>query len=210
MTKSTNPHTTRETWLKEAAEFMRPWLSAQGAPMPEKFYVTCSWNKGSGDKGIGQCFAPECCDEGVPHMSVCPTQGEPIRVLDILLHEMIHAAVGVEEGHKGRFKTVAKGLGLAGKMTATIAEPGTELYTNLEMLAQKLGPYPHSALRPPAKKGKGKGGSGWVRLKSTTDEDYRVVVSPKIMAEKGAPLDPWGLEMIPVDQDGDSDEGGEE
>lgn len=193
-------HTSRETWLQEAAEIMAPWFKEHGAKMPKKYYVTCGWNKGSSDKGIGQCFSPECCEEGVPHMSVSPCQGDPMRVLDILLHEMVHAAVGIECGHKGEFKRVAQAFGLEGKMTATFVTPGTDLYKRLEEVNKQLGPYPHSALRAPAKK-KGKGGSGWLRMVSETDETYKVVISPKTLEEHGAPLDPWGVEMVLVEKD---------
>lgn len=122
-------------------------------------------------------------------------------MLDILLHELIHAAVGTEEGHRGEFKRVALALGLQGKMTATIAEPGTELHGKLSRIARELGPYPHKALNKNTgteKRKKEKKG-GWVRLMSETENEYRVVISPKQLEEHGVPRDPWGDEMVPVE-----------
>ncbi len=45
---------------------------------------------------------------------------DPSRVLDVLLHEMIHAAVP-EAGHRRPFRKLAIRCGLTGKMTATVA-----------------------------------------------------------------------------------------
>lgn len=64
--------------------------------------------------------------------------------MGILLHELIHAAVGLKCGHKGAFKRVALSLGLTGKMTSTV--PGPALIKDLQALADTLGEYPHAAL----------------------------------------------------------------
>jgi hypothetical protein len=50
---------------------------------------------------------------------VSPVIADSMRVAGILAHELIHASVGVEHGHKGPFRQMAKALGLEGKMTAT-------------------------------------------------------------------------------------------
>ncbi len=47
----------------------------------------------------------------------CQLESTPNR--HVLLHEMIHAAVGIDAGHKGPFKRAAIAVGLAGPMTAT-------------------------------------------------------------------------------------------
>jgi hypothetical protein len=65
-------------------------------------------------------------------------------VLATLVHELVHASVGTECGHKGPFRTLALALGLAGKMTATVAGP--ELLALLGALALELGPYPHARI----------------------------------------------------------------
>jgi len=77
---------------------------------------------------------------------------DPSRVLDVLLHEMIHAATP-GEGHRGMFRTLAKRVGLAGRMTATVAGP--QLKQRLEkLLADDLPPMPpgYGDLAPERKK----------------------------------------------------------
>jgi hypothetical protein len=128
-------------------------------------------------------------------MFICPTQDEPIRVLDILLHELIHAQVGTAAGHKGPFKKLMKEFGLVGKATATYAEEGSELWLKLSRIATELGPYPHKKMTP-IKKETGRGSmGGWIRLKSTQDPEFKVLCSPKMIAEVGWPRDPWGEKM---------------
>jgi hypothetical protein len=56
----------------------------------------------------------------------------------------VHHAVGVECGHKGPFRKLAKAVGLEGKMTATTASK--PLAERLHALCVKLGPYPHAKL----------------------------------------------------------------
>jgi hypothetical protein len=192
---------TREQWLEQATELMRPWLDGEGAPLPEKILVSCGFTKGKGnDKGIGQCFDAECCEEKVYQIFISPCQEETTRVLDILLHELIHAAVGIKEGHKGRFKSVATNLGLTGKMTATVCEEGSELHSKLLKIQDKLGKYPHSALvLKKQEKGEKKKTNSWIRLQSTYNNKYRITISAKMLEEHGNPLDPWGKEMEEIE-----------
>lgn len=200
--------TTREEWLHKAIKEMRPWFEEKGFPLPKKMGISCGFVKGRGDKGIGQCWDPSHTSDETTHMFICPTQDNPLRVLDILLHELIHAAVGCKEKHRGNFRKLALEFGLAGKMTATYAEIGSPLYKELYKIAEKLGKYPHSGI---ILKGKGGGdgdgdekkGNGWIRLKSINEDKYKIMIAGKQYEEHGAPKDPWGDELIPNDADSD-------
>jgi hypothetical protein len=72
--------------------------------------------------------------------------GGSARVLDVLLHEMIHAVMPEGEGHGRKFAKAAMALGLEGKPTHTTA--GEALKAKLVALVKKLGPIPHAALDP--------------------------------------------------------------
>jgi len=196
-----NTHETREGWLMEATRTLKKqFFCDNGYDLPEKLQCSCGFPKGH-NKAIGQCWDPQVSADGTTHIFICPTQAEPIRVLDILLHELIHAAVGVEAGHKGPFKKLMKEFGLAGKATATYAEEGSELWLKLSSIATQLGPYPHAPFdKSKMKKSKRGAMGGWVRLQSETDETYKVLISPKQLEENGPPLDPWGEPMVPVEK----------
>jgi len=185
----------RETWLENAKkELSQKFFLDNGYKLPEKVQVSCGFPRGS-SKAIGQCFDPEVCEDGTVQIFISPCQSDPIRVLDILLHELIHAAVGIKEGHKGNFRKLAKEFGLAGKMTATYAEVGSSLWEKLAMIAGKLGRYPHGSIKLKKKKKKS---DGWIRLYSVEHEAYKITISPKQYEEFGAPLDPWGTQMQEV------------
>jgi hypothetical protein len=188
---------TREQWLRAATQSLGAhFFPVCDSPLPEKLSCSCGFPYKSRE-AIGQCWGPKAATDGTTHMFISPCQAEPVRVLDILLHEMIHAAIGTEEGHGKKFKAAMRAVGLEGKATATIANPGTELHARLTRIAEELGPYPHSALRKDLgeKKKKEKKAGGWIRLVSPECEEYKVVISPKQLEEHGAPTDPWGNEM---------------
>lgn len=188
-----NTHTTREGWLAAAAlQLEDRIIRLQGAEVPKKIAYSCGFPKGGGGRAIGQCWDPTAAPDETHHIFICPTQVSATRVLDILLHEIIHAVVGIPEGHRGKFKKMARAVGLEGKLTATVVSEGTELHNTLVEIADALGPYPHGGMRRPSRK---PAASGWVRVYSPQDRTYSVVISPKSLDAHGAPIDPWGNEM---------------
>lgn len=68
----------------------------------------------------------------------------PLQVAAILAHELVHAAVGIDAGHGKHFRRVAKGIGLAGKMTATV--PGPQFEAAIKPILKEAGPLPHAQL----------------------------------------------------------------
>jgi len=136
---------TREEWLVAAAAKLRVLFDEQGAADYPKFRVSCGFPKG-GRKAIGQAWTPESSGDATAELFVSPELENltGFGVVDTLLHELIHAVVGNECGHKGPFRKLAKALGLSGKMTATFAEG--ELENRLLELVADLGPYPHAKL----------------------------------------------------------------
>jgi hypothetical protein len=197
-----NTHTFREAWLADATSLLnKKFFDGNGYTLPGKLACSCGFPKGHRGKAIGQCWSPETSADGTVNMFICPTQDDPIEVLAILLHELIHAQVGTEAGHKGPFKKLMREFGLEGKATATYASPGSDLWLALSSISTALGPYPHKKMTPKAKPSTRKSMGGWVRLKSTTEEEYKVLVSPKQIEEHGMPRDPWGEPMEPVDPD---------
>lgn len=191
---TTNPHTTREGWLVDATGLLgTEFFTSKGHKVPAKLQVACGWPKAS-RRAVGQCWSPNASADETTQMYISPTEAEPVEVLDTLLHEMVHAVVGCEHGHKGPFRLLAKEIGFAGKMASTYAEKGSDLEAKLIGIADQLGPYPHAAMTKkdsarvyPYK---------WSRLMSVNDKGYTVTISPRVMEEHGRPVDPWGDEMV--------------
>ncbi len=143
-------HETREAWLLAAVEQFVPWFEQEGHDLP---VVQVSIGVQSRANTLATCWQPavkpgEIEDEKVAHIFVTPTL-EPenaTRLLDVLLHELVHSAGHVAgfSGHGKEFGALARALGLEGRMTATTASE--ELLERLAPIAEVLGPFPHRSL----------------------------------------------------------------
>jgi hypothetical protein len=140
---------TREAYLLTATERLRPLFTAAGATIPPNIRMACGWPKGrrGGEAAdtIGQCWSPTCSADGTFEIFVSPTIADSSRALDILAHELAHAAAGLQCGHRGEFARIARAIGLEGALTATVA--GETLRAFLAGIVTELGEYPHAAMR---------------------------------------------------------------
>jgi hypothetical protein len=140
---------TREERLKLAERAMVPWITTLAYTYPANTRISCGFPKssrGRGNHAIGQCWTSRCSADQTAEIFISPTQANAARVCDILLHEMVHATVGVEHGHKKPFITLARALGLHGKITATVAGP--DLEKRIVVMLESLPAYPHAELKP--------------------------------------------------------------
>lgn len=140
---------TREAWLEAAIDALRPRFAEIGLPLPDKIHISVGFGYGARRESptiLGQCWAQRASEDGVNHLFVSPEVNDTARILDILIHELIHAGDDCQSGHKGRFAEAAVRLGLEGKMTATRAS--VTLAAELLCIAETLGAYPHGALHP--------------------------------------------------------------
>ncbi len=139
---------TREEWLCALVDALRPAFALVGAPLPERIRVACGWPSRSAlspkSKRIGEAWSARCSADGAHETFLSPCLADPVEVGAVLVHELVHHAVGVEHGHKGPFARCAKAIGLVGPMRSTSAGP--ELAQRLHVLAESIGPYPHGAL----------------------------------------------------------------
>lgn len=142
----------REAWLIECGEmimndFLDTAAEEHGLPRPPvKYSVSFAPNTRIGSKRLGTCSARSVSKSGHNEIFISPELdgSQSVRILDVLVHELIHAYDDIQNGHKGRFKAIALAVGLEGKMTATTAnEALTEILTGYVDL---LGPIPHAEL----------------------------------------------------------------
>lgn len=182
MTKPNN-FQTREEWLNFVMDEVRPVFKGISAPLPAKIRLSVGFtSNGYRGKAIGECWDSKASGDKNFEIFVKPDQDEAVRVAGILVHELVHAAVGIDHGHKLPFKRVAVQLGLEGKMTAT-----TEGAAFKEMIApilKRAGPLPHKKLSAFRTKKK----QGTRLLKAYCEEcGYTVRVTAKWL-EVGAPI----------------------
>lgn len=183
----------REHWLTEAVEHMKNQFFTSKYRLPGKIAISCGIPAGS-LKAIGQCWSPTVASDGSTHIFICPTLEKPVDVLGVLLHELIHASIGVQHSHNKYFQRVAFGFGLAGKATATVVPQNSALHESLESIADSIGHYPHKAMRK-ARTVKKVNRPPRVKIVSEKDPSYELSVLLEQL-DKGFPVDPWGNTMI--------------
>lgn len=143
---------TREAYLLRAADWMRENLFAPVGVTVPPVRVSTGFPGGRGGNkqtAIGQCWNAKASADGLAQVFISPILSDTARVLDVLAHELIHAA-HPDAKHGKVFKRTALAIGLEGKMTATVAGPDLAKRLNAVACPENgaLGQYPHAELRP--------------------------------------------------------------
>lgn len=142
------PVATREQWLAQLVFALRPLFAEAGHPLPEKIRVACGWPSMATGKDRrrvgGEAWSALCSADGTHETFLSPMMADPIDVGAVLVHELVHHAVGVQAGHGPLFRACALAVGLTGPMRSTVATEA--LRARLEAMVAVIGPYPHSAL----------------------------------------------------------------
>jgi hypothetical protein len=142
----------REYWLQRAVAFLIDHMVRCGLARVV-VRVSCGWPSRGGlgqrQAVIGQCFAPQVCADGVSQIFISPRIADSIEVLGTLLHELVHASVGVQQKHLAPFSQAARKVGLVGPPTATVVGPS--LRPLLQQYVEQVGTYPHAAITPQIK-----------------------------------------------------------
>ena len=141
----------REAWLMKAADLLLGRVLDAGGEKPTTLRVSCGWPSRSALKTasstrrtLGQAWHSSASEDQAREVFISPALAEECRVLDVLLHELIHACLPADAGHGPAFQKIMREVGLAGKPTATVASD--ELLDELRVMAHELGRYPHEKL----------------------------------------------------------------
>lgn len=133
----------RETWLNTiTALYIRPHFQAKGYSIPDNIRMSCSLT--GRKKAIGIIYSSEASEDSTHEIFISPTISDSSRVVDILIHELAHAVVGLHNGHNKTFGKCVNAVGLTGKLTATTASE--ELKQTIAQWLTVVGEYPHATL----------------------------------------------------------------
>lgn len=131
----------REAWLNRFKDEAKAKFAEAGAPIPDNVRISIGFpSTGRRSKRIGECWGTVSSNDGHFEIFLRPSLENDSRIADVLTHELIHAAVGLEAKHGPVFKLCAVALGLKGKMTATIAGPKWHEWA--DPILKKIGPMP--------------------------------------------------------------------
>ena len=199
-------HQTREAWLNHVAQCMAPMFARLEAPLPAQLRIAIGFtSSGRRSRNIGECWDNQCSEDRHFEIFIRPDLSGsrdlmPMQVAAILAHELVHAAVGVAAGHRKEFRRVARGIGLAGPMTATSAGP--EFDKAMRPILEGAGPLAHGRLQPAtgasshSSRGK-KPHSRQIKCICNTC-GYTVYTMPKWLDAAGSPLCPKHCRMSVV------------
>ena len=142
------PPKTREEWLTSAMTQLRRHFADANFIIPKEVRVSCGLPShgafGTRKRVIGQAWSSTSSRDKHHEIFISPTIDDPMKVLGVLVHELVHVTVGIEAGHKGMFIECARAVGLNSPWTST-SETG-ELLDMLKRLHVDLGNYPHASL----------------------------------------------------------------
>lgn len=193
----------REDWLTRAAMIASEQLfKREGYTLPNKvrYSVSLPSRNAMGKKRttIGQCWSSVCSTDGSIEIFITPMIDDMREVFATLVHEMVHAAVGNENGHNAVFKKCALSVGLEGKMTATTMTD--ETWNEMKpILEKRLGEYPHARMK--AVNNTRKQSTRMVKVFCPAT-DYKVRMTRKPIDEYGVPKCPCCDEPMVIDGEG--------
>lgn len=142
---------TRESWLSKASDIMVAYIQQYtDIPIP-KFYLSVGFPKGKSTT-VGQCWSGRLSEDGLPHIFISPVKDDPIDILSILGHEIIHT-VYPNAGHRIEFSRLAAKCGYVKPWVGHLVNDEYAKY--LQTVADELGEYEHSKLTLPIRGSKG-------------------------------------------------------
>jgi hypothetical protein len=115
-----NHYDSREAWLKAATGKLRPDFRDCGYAVPNNIRFAIAFPS-TGRKGnrVGECWYPASSADGHFEIIVRADISDPIEVLGVLTHELVHSVLPQGTRHGPAFKAAALKIGLEGKMRGT-------------------------------------------------------------------------------------------
>jgi hypothetical protein len=185
--------TYREEWLDLAVPEVSALLKDRADVVVPQVRVSTGWPSKGGTstkkRTIGECWKAEVSGDGVPQIFISPVLDDPIQILGVLVHELIHA-IHPTAKHQGDFIKTAKAVGLTPKWTATGVDAEL-LAPALKEIADELGEYPHSKLTPSIQRPV----QTTRMLKLEAMDCGYIVRTTQKWIDEGMPLCPHGEEM---------------
>jgi hypothetical protein len=144
-TSKKNLHDTRESWLRAASILLRPHFESCGVSLGSNLRFAIAFpSTGRRSARVGECWHSSTSEDGTFEIILRADIADPVEVLGVLVHELVHVVVPIDAGHGKLYREAATKIGLEGKMRH--AMPGQLLRAKLIELAETLGPLPHARL----------------------------------------------------------------
>lgn len=137
--------TSRDVYLGAIVNAMRPTFAERGYPLPERIRATIGFpSTGWRGKRRGECWKAEASSDGTTEIFIHPCEDNPDLIVNILTHELCHAAINCKGGHGKLFKQVGEAMNLEGEPKKMLG--GTKWRAWIKPIIDAVGPMPHAAL----------------------------------------------------------------
>jgi hypothetical protein len=96
----TNEHDTRESWLRAATDELRNYLESCSLTVPNNIRFAIAFPS-TGRRGarIGECWHSSTSADGHFEIIIRADVADPVEVLGVLVHELVHAGLPPDAGH---------------------------------------------------------------------------------------------------------------
>lgn len=191
MTKS--PSIIRQEWVEQAAIMFKDHFAKCWWNVPDNVRLSIGFPVGAkdGKRKLGQCFNKLHSTDDHWEIFISPDYTNSVEILETIAHEMVHATVGTECGHRGKFKDCATAIGFEAPMTATPAGPIMLAFIN-DIIA-KIGEFPAGTMNMAMRK---KQATNLLKCECP-DCGYIARVTAKWISSVGEPICP--VDMIAME-----------
>ena len=144
-------HATREDWLTDATNQLRPIFDVIGKPLPTRIRVATGHPLNfKRNRRLGDCHAAGDSADRAIEICISPTIAKPVEVFTVLLSQLCRATAGALS-YGTAYEVVATEVGLVPTNTATLDKwktcKGNAMFADLYAdLIAGLGDYPHAPL----------------------------------------------------------------
>ena len=180
-------HEYREQWLKATALAMSPKFKELGYDLPD-FRISCGFPSRNAtarrNRATGQCWQDTASEDKHYEIFISPVIDDVMDIAATIAHELVHAVMPPNTGHKGKFPATCKALGLDGKPTSTSA--GEAFKQWCKPILDSIGDYPHARLNVASKPK----AQGTRMIKCMCEQCGYTVRTTAKWLEQGAPLCP--------------------
>jgi hypothetical protein len=147
----TAQYSTREEWLTAGVEEVRSLFDLSGKTLPRQIRVSCGFPSTAMRSGaIGECWISTASADGTFEILIHPKLADPVKVFEVLIHELCHATAGAFN-HGVNFQKIAKTMHLQaigrGREPWKSTEGDADFVPTYADIITSLGDYPHAELK---------------------------------------------------------------
>lgn len=189
---------TREAYLHAAADQLGVRVFSKAGydipPIDVSVGFPSTKALGAKSRALGECWKREASADGKNQIFLSPLIEDPVKAIDILAHELVHAVDDCEHAHRAAFVKICDKVGLT-EGPAKGRAAGQELILVIEHIIKDLGEFPHSPLHAV-----GKDKTQTTRMRKVVCPECGYLVrSTLAWLKRGMPTCPCGTLMVPTE-----------